>query len=106
MCVAGQIATVTSIFLKHSPAGIWMHIGGLCLLWASAITYAYGIRNDNHTHLAVLSYLTLANFTVRTLLGGHIHLLWQKIDARIGQDATNISFLKLRLSKIGKTEYL
>ncbi len=83
MCLAGQIAIVTSIFVRRSPTDKWTYILGLCLLWASVITYAYGIRNDNYAHLAILSCLPIVYCTVRSLLGGHIRLLWQKIDARI-----------------------
>lgn len=83
ICLAGQITTITSILLRHSSSNRWMHFGGLCLLWASVIIYAYGIRNDNYAHLAVLSCLPFVYCTVRTLFGGHIQLLWQKIDAKI-----------------------
>jgi len=47
MCLVGQIAIVTSIFVRSSPTDKWIYILGLCLLWASVITYAYRIRNDN-----------------------------------------------------------
>ena len=83
MGLAGQIATVTSLTLKHSTAGKWMHIGALCLLWASVMTYAYGIRNDRYAHLAILSCLPFAFCTLWTFFGRHIGVLWQKIDERM-----------------------
>lgn len=83
MCLAGQIGIVTSIFVRRSSFNKWAHLGGLCLLLASVITYAYIIQNDNYAHLAVLSCLPFVYCTINTLLGGHIRLTWQKIDARI-----------------------
>jgi hypothetical protein len=83
MCLAGQIGIVTSIFVRSSFFNKWAHMGGLGLLWASVITYAYGIQNDNYAHLAVLSCLPFVYCTIKTFFGGHIRLLWQKIDARI-----------------------
>ena len=83
MCLAGQIGIVASIFLGGPSFNKWMYFGGLCLLWGSVITYAYGIRNDNYAHLAVLSCLPFFYCTIKTLFSGYIRLLWQKIDARI-----------------------
>lgn len=83
MCLAGQIGIVTSILRRHSFFNKWAHMGGLGLLWASVITYAYGIQKDNYAHFAVLSCLPFVYCTTKTLFGGHIRLLRQKIDARI-----------------------
>ena len=83
MCIVGQFATILSIFRGRTTASKWMHISGLCLLWASVITYAYGIRNDHYAHLSVLFCLPFVYCTIRTLIGRHIQMLWQKIDERI-----------------------
>lgn len=83
MCIAGQAAVVTSVILSRSSSSKWILLAGHSLLWASVITYAYRIIDDNYAHLAFLSCIPLVYCTVRTLFGGHIQLLWKKIYARI-----------------------
>lgn len=81
--LSGQIASIASIFLKPASGGKWLHITGLCMLWASVLLYAYAIQRDNYGHLAVLTCLPFTSCTIWTLLGGHIRLIWQKIEANI-----------------------
>lgn len=83
MCLAGQIAIVTSILMSRYSSSKWILLAGHSLLWTSVITYSFGIRNDNYAHLTILSCIPLVYCTIRTLFGRHIRLMWQKIDARI-----------------------
>ena len=81
--LAGQIGIIIAILLKHLNVARWLHIAGLCLLWTSVVLYAYGIRNDNYSHLGWFTCLPLVYCTIRTLLGEHLKLAWQKLVDRM-----------------------
>jgi hypothetical protein len=66
----GQIAIIVSIAAKAKP--IAAHISGIILLWASLFIYAYGIRNDNYSHILTFSCVPFSILTLYTFLGKQI----------------------------------
>jgi hypothetical protein len=66
----GQIAIIISIATKTKP--IAPYISGIILLWASLFVYAYGIRNDNYSHILTLSCVPFSILTVYTFFGKQI----------------------------------
>jgi|SRR6185437_3329888 len=79
----GQIEMVVSIYAKSEERRKWLNIAGLCLLWGSVITFAYAIREDRSSVLAIVTCIPFAFCTIRAMLGRHIQRLcrnlWQKM---------------------------
>ena len=83
LALIGQIAIIASIFVKVKSTGIILHLSGLFFLWSSLLTFAYSIRNDHYSHLAVWTCFPFLYFTIRTLIGRHIQKLWHRAFEKI-----------------------
>ena len=79
MSLLGQIAVVISIYAKVKTTETSLHIIGLLLLWSALLTYIYGIRNDNGSHLVIVTCLPFLYFTILTLFGKHLQKLWKQV---------------------------
>jgi len=79
----GQVAIIASIFVKVKTTGIILQLSGLFFLWSSLLTYAYSIRNDHYSYLAVWTYLPFLYFTIRTLAGRRMSRLWHRAIEKI-----------------------
>ena len=75
----GQVAVITSIFVKSRRQESFIYPLGILLLWFALLAYGYGIRNDSYSYLAVITCLPFFYCTVRTLFGRDLDKIWQRI---------------------------
>lgn len=83
LSLVGQAAIIASIFVKEKSNDLILHLIGLLFLWFALITFAYGIRNDDYSYLAVWTCIPYMYFTIRTLVGRRIQELWHRVLEKI-----------------------